>query len=875
MNLLARIAFPVAVTAFAAAGALDFGHAPVRALVLEETALASESSRRADGNYFSDKFAEKPISAPLSDAVAALAQDTVVYPVAGYKLRRTLSLEEITVRDTSGGPDEPLDSMVVATDTVVRLSPRDSLKALLDSTLWDKLDSIYLADSTAKAKAAFEAWYAGLSRQERKKYDMEQKAKIMLARTDSLKKVKEERQNIRDSIAETTPRILETYALPDSLYYKRLLAWTRDPDFGRMSPYVPDTTYNYRFHDYPFQRSDVNATWLGVAGSPVQHYDWFQRRSDEGVDFYDAQETWSYSHRTVPHFNTKVPYTELAYFGTLFAKEAKESDNLHLFTTQNITPAFNFSLLYDRYGGGGILENEQTVNKTTVVQANYLGKRYTMHAGYIYNMVSRQENGGMRDISWIRDTTVDSRDIRTTLASAKSKIKKNTVFLDQQLRIPFTFISKMRARRDSTFHFNADSLDRDVTTAFIGHSSEFSTYTRKYTDAISDEYGSAFYRDVFRYGNASADSLRVMLLDNKVYIRLQPWSSEGVVSRLDVGVGDRLRHYFDSTTVRPTTHAENSVYLYAGAEGQLLGSAWWDAKARFTMIGHDAGDLAVSANAGLRFFPFRRARKSPLSVTAHFETTLEEPTWYQQHLNLNHFSWDNEFGKISTTRLQGHVDIPYWRLSADVGYALLGGNLYYDTQGIIRQNTTAMSVLSASLRKEFKFGPVHLDHRALFQLSSNPEVLPLPAVALNLRYYLEFVVQRNELRQNVMTMQIGADAYYNTPWYSPAWNPNLGVFHNQTDRLYTNGPWFDIFINVQWKRACVFIKYQNAGMGWPLLHPDYFSADRYIVTQNGMDGLKFGVFWPFYTQPGGRSGHSHGASSSSSRGPGGNRSISR
>ena len=44
MNLLARIAFPVAVTAFAAAGALDFGHAPVRALVLEETALASESS---------------------------------------------------------------------------------------------------------------------------------------------------------------------------------------------------------------------------------------------------------------------------------------------------------------------------------------------------------------------------------------------------------------------------------------------------------------------------------------------------------------------------------------------------------------------------------------------------------------------------------------------------------------------------------------------------------------------------------------------------------------------------------------------------------------------------------------------------------------
>ena len=266
--------------------------------------------------------------------------------------------------------------MTVAVDTTPpRLSPRDSLKALLDSTLWDKLDSIYLADSTAKAKAAFEAWYAGLSRKERKAYDMEQRGKLKLARADSLNKVREERQNVRDSIAETTPRILETYAIPDSLYYKRLIAWTIDPDFGKVKPYVPDTTYNYRFHDFPFRRTDVNATWLGVAGSPVQHYNWFQRRSDEGVEFYDAQEAWSYSHRTLPHYNTKVPYTELAYFGTNFAKEAKISDNLHLFTTQNITPALNFSLLYDRFGGGGVLEREETVNKTAVAQVNYLGKR--------------------------------------------------------------------------------------------------------------------------------------------------------------------------------------------------------------------------------------------------------------------------------------------------------------------------------------------------------------------------------------------------------------------------------------------------------------------------------------------------------------------
>lgn len=98
-----------------------------------------------------------------------------------------------------------------------------------------------------------------------------------------------------------------------------------------------------------------------------------------------------------------------------------------------------------------------------------------------------------------------------------------------------------------------------------------------------------------------------------------------------------------------------------------------------------------------------------------------------------------------------------------------------------------------------------------------------------------------------MLMQIGANGLYNTAWNSPAWNPALGVFHNQTENKYTNGPYFDAFVNMQWKRATIFVKLENAGQGWPMKKNDYFSADRYIVTQRM---VKLGVFWPFYTQPG-------------------------
>lgn len=824
---LRRVLFPAAVLLVSTAGAFGIGR-PLPGL----SAIAGRAA----------------------SASAEPARDTVIYPTEAYRYGPTgrKSGEAIAI-DSLAAKLESLAAVQEGEDSaaVPKLSPRDSLKQLLDSTLWDKIDSIYIADSTAKAKAAFEAWYNGLSKEERKKYDNEQKAKALRARADSLRQDKERKQEIKDSILEATPRILETYAIADTMQYKRLISWTMDQDFGSVRPSVPDTSFNYHFYDHPFQRNDVNASWLGVAGSPVQYYNWFKRKSDEGVEFYNALESWSLSPRTAPFYNSKTPYTELCYYGTLLGAKAKESDNLHLFTTQNISPEFNFSLLYDRFGGGGMLDREQTINKTSSVQANYLGKKYTMHAGYIHNMVSRQENGGMQDVKWIRDTTVDARDIPINLKNADSKVKKNSFFLEQQLRVPFTFIEKMKSSRDSSYSFNPDSLNRDITTAFIGHSSEITTYTRNYNDVISDETGRNFYNDAFYYDpSKTADSSRVRKIDNKLYIRLQPWSSEAVVSKLDLGVGDLYRSYFDSTSVRPTLHKENTFYVYAGAEGQIRGNFFWNARGKYNLLGYDAGDFNLSANGEIKFYPFRKARKSPLSLGVNFETRLENPNWYTQHYNSNHFKWDNEFSKISTSTLQGTLSVPRWKLDASVGYALLAGNLYYDTQGIIRQNSSPMSVLSASLRKEFVLGPLHLDNNVLLQYSSNPEVLPLPNLSLNLRYFLQFVAQKSDdgLR-DILVMQIGANAFYNSAWYSPAWNPALGVFQNQNERLYTNGPYFDVFVNMQWKRACIFVKYQNAGQGWPMDRSDYFSADRYIVTQRGFSGLKIGIYWPFYMEP--------------------------
>ena len=796
----------------------------------------------------------------------------------------------LSAKDTIKVPDSLKETdpfkykyYIAIKDSTTRFQVRDSLMAAGDSLELAMLDSLYIKDSTEVAKARHEAWYASLSRKERKKYDAEQALPGLIAAANRKMEIKDSIRARKDSIIAAKPRILQTFAIPDSMQYKRLITWDHDREFHNVKLKDYDTTYNYRFNDYPFFKGDaVNSVWLGVVGSPEESYDFFRRREEDNAIFYTPYQTYSYTPENAPQFNTKTPYTELAYWGTLFANQEKEESNVQVLTTQNITPELNFTLEYRRYGSNGMLRREDTDNRSFLATTNYMGKKYLMHAGFIYNKIERSENGGVIDQSWIRDTVVDAREIEVYLKNADNKLKKNTIFLDQSYRIPFTFLNRIKEnkqlklkmavrdsimasgdslaiesylekeREDSIELANAIdtlNLNENVTTAFIGHSSEYSVFRKKYTDdiSLSDSLGRDFYQDRFYINpTRSSDSLRVMKFENRAFIRLQPWKSDGIVSKLDVGIGDKLASYY---SFRPQDYLSgshnvllNSAYLYAGANGQFKKYMQWNAKGQYTFAGYEVNDFDIDANLSFSVYPFRRHKNSPLTFRAHFETSLKEPDYYQQHLFTNHFKWDNNFSKISTTKAEASLSIPKWQMAASFGYALLSNNIYYDTEGIVRQNTSPMSVMTASLKKNFTVWNLHFDHKALFQLSSNEEVMPLPMLALNFRYYFQFDVVKK-----VMQMQIGANGTYTTKWYLPAYNPVLGVFHNQNEMEYGNCPYIDAFVNIQWKRACIFIKAINVNMGWPGKSADYFTADGYIAPQRA---IKVGISWPFYMQPG-------------------------
>ena len=811
---------------------------------------------------------------PQRDTVV---RDTVVRDTSDFDLFAVQpedTLPKITARDTMKVPDSlrTVDPFlyqwyVAVKDGETHRIVVDSLRAAGDTLTWPIIDSLYLADSTAAARLAWERKFAAMSKAERKRwiYEHETLPKL-LHRQDSILKRKDSLQHIKDSIRQNTPRILETAFLPDSLYYKRMVTWRHNRLNNKIEIFEWDTTANYHFYDYPFMHKDVGASWLGMPGSAVQEYNFFQRGKENSTSFYSPLESWTYTADNLPQFNTKTPYTELEYSGNLFENSSLSADNFRVFTTQNILPELNIALEMKRFGGAGSLRNEETKNNTYFVAGNYVGKKYLAHGGYIYNRLTRQESGGVQDNMWVRDTTVDVREIEVNLAAASNRYRKTTVFFDQSYRIPFEFLEKLKHRKDSTW-VPADTLNKDITTGFIGTSSEYTVYSKKYVDITSTEL-SKFYGGVFNINpNKSADSLRTSRLDNRIFLRLQPWKEDAIVSKIEGGVGNRIQTFYlqspNEVLYKSSNHKWTSFYAYAGAEGKLGQYFNWDATGLLNFAGKEAGDFFVKGNAEISLYPFRRARKSPLTIGAHFETSLKEPDFYAQHFYSNHFQWENDFGKISTTKISGSLDIPYLQLKAHVGYALVAGYNYYDAQGIARQHTDALSVLSADVSHHLTLGPLHLENSALFQVSSAPDVLPLPTLALNLRYY----VQLNVVDPKILRLQLGVNTRYTTRWKIPNFNPVAGVFTLQNEETYGNVPVSDVFINAQWKTCCLFVKYENAGRGWPSQTHDFFTAHHYICSA---PAIRFGISWPFYPRLGNQKTLSSRASGGSSSGGGGN-----
>ncbi|MCF0172616.1 MAG: hypothetical protein HUJ91_02635, partial [Bacteroidales bacterium] len=537
--------------------------------------------------------------------------------------------------------------------------------------------------------------------------------------------IKQQKKEYRDSVIQNTPRILETFVLPDSLYYERILSWTHNQYNNNVTLVPIDTSYNYHFYDNPIFKDATDAIYLGVAGSAALPMNYFQREELDVAPFFNPYLPYSYTPETLRMYNTKTPYTELAYWGNPFMDKEKEESDLKLLCTQNITPEMNLTFEYQRYGASGMLQRERTDNRSYNIGVNYIGKKYELNAAFMGQSVKRFENGGIKDIFWVCDTTIDTKAIDVNLKSAENTLKRKTLFLTQSLAVPLNFFRK-----------DKDSLSvGDGTVIYLGHSLEYSKYSKLYTDVIGDGSGDerAFYNNEFNiFNNASCDSLAVTRFENKFFATLQPFGADAIVSKLNVGAGYQLLRFysfaFDQFVTGAKVKPSNGTYLYANADGTFRKYVAWDAFGKMTTTGYYAGDFKLAGNVRLSVYPI----KEGIHLKGHFELNSHTPHPFEKQLMFNHHSWNNEFSRTVETRFEGSLTIPKFDMELFAGYSMVDGMVYYDAIAQARQSEESVHVFSAYLRKDFRLWKFHFDNKILYQMTSSDDVLPLPDLSLNL-----------------------------------------------------------------------------------------------------------------------------------------------
>ncbi|MBQ0006005.1 MAG: hypothetical protein KBS57_01190, partial [Alistipes sp.] len=571
-------------------------------------------------------------------------------------------------------------------------------------------------------------------------------------------------KHARDSIIMATPRVLLTSAFPDTLSYRRILVWNSDSKVNNMTLIKNDSTFNDWYTENPVFKKDIDAVYLGMSGSAALSTNWFKRTEFSKFKGYEPWLYATYLPETMPMYNVKSTYTELAYWGTLFAFKDKEEANVKILHTQNITPALNLAFLWQSYGGNGLLTNEETHNKTLAVTGNYLGKHYVANMGFIHNNIYRDENGGVENTWEVRDTVIEAKAVAVKMKKAHNAYSRNTFFLHHHYSLAFRDVKaffqrrkEIRAakaelelfladslacaadslglRRDSLMiaaglkegggpELDASSSDAAADTSAVtddaeklsrddgsmitfGHIGEISRFYRLYTDEISSSEQAAremYNNSFFINPTSSSDSTRTFSLENRLFVRLQPFGRDAVVSKLDAGIGHEfVSHY----AFRPGMYLSgnyndkfNNVFLYGGASGKFKNYISWNGDLRYDLMGYSPNDFEVNAAMKFSFFPFKETLDG-VDVTARFHTSLKKPDYFSNFYYSNHYIWDNDFSKVSKMKLEGELTVRKWMLSAFFGYGLTANHIYYDDFGYIRQHDAPVNVITAGVTKNF------------------------------------------------------------------------------------------------------------------------------------------------------------------------------
>ena len=576
-----------------------------------------------------------------------------------------------------------------------------------------------------------------------------------------------------------------------------------------------DGLHNY---NYIFKQSIAN-TYLANFPSPYES-DIFIRRVPQ-EDFHILNNIRAYLFKPVDAllFNTTTPFTLLNYYTG--GGKGKNETFLDVWHTQNITPFWNAGFRYNLISSDGRYMNQKAKAYNFSIFSSYEKERWLINFFLNQNNGHFNENGGISDKKFIRDTTLNAENVPVNLSNVKNTYRNFNFYTLLQYNI---------GKRKETVR-GKDTLQSYPAKALFSATIEDNIHRFKESSVNFDFFPFTYLDST---ANTDFQGNHVYDFSTKLVVNEHPKYKylPGIYAGLDFKYLDYTgRTGLDSLHAKKT-EKYNGTWLTGGifnVDDSALFN--FDANAKICLLGDYIGNFEIQ---GFIKQYFNKNKSSYIQANALVESKAVNH-FFAGYVG-NHDIWETDFKDTKTINIEGRYVNEKLRTEIGVGWSNIIDYVYFDTTAMPLQTSKALIVLTAWGKQVFKAGHFHFDQTLYFQKSTQKDILSLPAISLYSHNYYE-----NAFFNKVLKFIIGVDLFYNPKFYADNYSPSTMQFYNQRKEKTGGYPKLDVFLNVRIKRADFFLKYEH--LNYYFTNGEYFSALDYPINPAM---FKFGLKWNFY-----------------------------
>lgn len=673
--------------------------------------------------------------------------------------------------------------------------------------------------------------------------------------------------------------------------------WTIDERIGDTIHAENNDTAVHQFNNYNLV-DGYNGTYshLGNVGSPRLSRIFLDRTAPMQFAFLQPLDFFLGPIKDFRFSNTLSPITNLAYHKV--GSTTAGQDRVRAYFAKNINKVSGIGFKLDYLYGRGYYNNQANSQFGGTIFGYYCGDKYNMHAYVNANHSKLSENGGIENDTYITNPqsfpqSYGSRDIPTIFNQVWNRNDNQTYYLTHRYNagkyvereIPDSLQPKMPSDnellvdlKDSIRNvLKTDSLQRQLVLDSLRTRWKNSLVVpRDYVPVMSfihtlrvdnlhhtnyayDTPRNYYTNHYYGLPNQVKDKDNMTAVRNTVALQMREGFNKWAKMGITLFATHEMRNFRlpDTLAFRPDTlgirsYKENNVSvggIISKTQGSLL---HYNVEGELWLIGEDAGQFSVEGTGDLNF----RIRRDTLQLKLHAYIKSLNPTFFYRHFHSQFTWWDNnDMDKEFRERIEGWLSLRRTKTSLRVGFENINRYTYYGMQNTLIANAPSTSisdyshnvaalqapngiqVLSATLKQDLKFGPLHWDNELTYQKSTNDNILPLPTFNAYSNLYLLFRIAK------VLRVQIGGDIRYFTKYYAPDYYANIQQFAVQDptqERVKCgNYPIINAYVNLHIKHCRIYaaVNHVNASHG------------RYFLTpHHPIDPLNihFGVSWNFF-----------------------------